>query len=564
MGKRQEAYLKTMYRQFLLVLIAAAVCISLLLAGYYTFREIRVLREEKERQLDQTMFYMERIFDEVDTITSSIWINSAVQDLMRNYKDKPDYLLYRDCQNYLSTMVNNVNSIEWVDIYLEKENSLITSNSGVFYNLEGEAKEYYQDLTAATEKTSWSSDYTNHYLPYFSRSSNVIIWVRPVFYTLTGRKAGVLAVGIPVHELYNYLNVKDQTEGLVLMLGDEQMVIFSSNESTGEEYSDGCTVLSRSEGAFGITALYYYQDQLIISHLIPVLFWIGIIICLFTAIYKMIIRISSKKISRPVETLMTAMKEMEKGVFGYQIKEKREDVFGDIFRGFNAMSANLQNLVREVLEERLRKEDLRYRLLQSQINPHFLYNIFGNMIWMIEQKDYSGLERMISATAGYYKTTLNYGSEEICLVDNLKQLQNYVWIQKTRFGDRFECCIDFDDEILPLCIPNFILQPLVENAISHGAQNKIGTTEIVVTGTLDQGMLRFEIWDNGSGIERERLQDIRKALMDRSNNGKEYFALVNIARRLELKYHGKASISIDSEYKKWTKVILNMPGEEDV
>ena len=163
-----------------------------------------------------------------------------------------------------------------------------------------------------------------------------------------------------------------------------------------------------------------------------------------------------------------------------------------------------------------------------------------------------------------YKTALNYGNQDICLADNLKQLEYYVWIQQVRFAGQFKCRICFDEEILPLCIPNLILQPLVENAIGHGARYKEGVTEIAVTGTLDNGRLRFEIWDNGQGIEKNVLLEIREALEDGASDGKKYFALVNIARRLELRYHGNASITIDSVCKEWTRVVLEMPGEENV
>lgn len=586
-GKKKTSYMRVIYLQFLTVLVIAAVCINVILIGYYTYRERKLIRDEKESQLSQSLFYTERIMAEADTIASSIWTSSEVQNLMKNYKSKPDYLLYRDCVDYLANMVLNVSAVSWVDIYLSEPGNLVTSNDGVFYGLEEEFGEYYERITQETDGAVWAMDYQNHFLPYFHRNKNVVTLLRPVYSTLTGKKEGILCVGIPVNELYNYLAPGDGSQGTMisfngeylrpLHMEQEHFELWQGTDGIGSQmeqasgrlyrYQYGGTkyaALKKGQEGTGLSVCCFYTEHDLRPNLLPVAACTAAVILLFAAAYGVIIRISDKKMSQPVAVLMNAMKEMEKGTFGVNIEEERDDVFGEIYQGFNHMAANLQRLVREVLEERLRKEDFKYRLLQSQINPHFLYNIFNNMIWMIEQKDYEGMERMVCATAGYYKTALNYGNQDICLADNLKQLEYYVWIQQVRFAGQFKCRICFDEEILPLCIPNLILQPLVENAIGHGARYKEGVTEIAVTGTLDNGRLRFEIWDNGQGIEKNVLLEIREALEDGASDGKKYFALVNIARRLELRYHGNASITIDSVCKEWTRVVLEMPGEENV
>lgn len=586
-GKKKASYMRAVYLQFLTVLVTAAVCINVILIGYYTYRERKLIRDEKESQLSQSLFYTERIMAEADTIASSIWTSSEVQNLMKNYRSKPDYLLYRDCVDYLANMVQNVSAVSWVDIYLSGPGNLVTSNDGVFYRLEEGPREYYEGITKGTDASVWVMDYQHHFLPYFHRNKNVVTLMRPVYSTLTGRKEGVLCVGIPVNELYNYLAAGDGSQGTIISFGgeylpplrmeQEHMSLWQGENGIGKQmdsapgrlhrYQYGGTkyaALQKGQGETGLAVYCYYKEHDLRPNLLPVAACTAAVILLFAAAYGVIIRISNKKMSQPVAVLMNAMKEMENGTFGVSIEEQRDDVFGEIFQGFNHMAANLQRLVREVLEERLRKEDFKYRLLQSQINPHFLYNIFNNMIWMIEQKDYEGMERMVCATAGYYKTALNYGNQDICLADNLKQLEYYVWIQRVRFPDQFDCEICFDEEILSLCIPNLILQPLVENAIGHGARYKEGITEIAVTGTVDNGRLRFEVWDNGQGIEEEVLLKIRESLKDDAADGKEFFALVNIARRLELRYHGKASITIDSVCGEWTRVVLEMPGDENV
>lgn len=551
-NRRQRfSYMRTIYIQFFIVFMVAAVCINVTLFGYYMWREQKLLREEKERQLEQSLFYIQRILEEADTVSASIWGSAQVQDILKKRKQKPDYLMYRDCMDYFAQTLSNVNSAAWADLYISDSGYLVTSNDGVFYHMEEAEKDYYAQKTVELTKPGWSMDYQTHYLSYFHRSHQVITLMQPVYATLNGRKAGVLCVGVPITELHNYLTDETDEEGMVLFRKPEK--------------DDSFEILERVDEATGVRVYLYYRKHPAFPAVGTILACMAGIIMLFGLAFGMIIRISEEKMMHPVSVLMDAMKEMEGGTFGVQIHEERTDVFGDIFQGFNHMAANLQRLVYEVLEERVRKEEFRYRLLQSQINPHFLYNIFNNMIWMTEQKDYDGLEQMISATAGYYKTTLNHGNQDICLVDNLKQLQCYIQIQKVRFVGQFECELAFEDAILSMSIPNFFLQPLVENAISHGARNKRGVTQILVTGWLDEGNLHFEVWDDGCGIEAHRLEGIRKAIADgRCAKDGEYFALANIAGRMALRWKKHAKMEIDSVYGEWTKVHLYIPEEEHV
>ena len=201
-------------------------------------------------------------------------------------------------------------------------------------------------------------------------------------------------------------------------------------------------------------------------------------------------------------------------------------------------------------------------MLQSQIKPHFLYNIFNSMIWMTEQKHYHGLEQMVYATAGYYKTSLNFGNDAINLFDNLNQLKYYAKIQEIRFPDKFQCKIVFDEEILCDSIPNLLLQPLLENAIGHGAAVGKEKTLITVNGYRQKSDLVFEIQDNGTGIEPERLKQIQEVLEQTDYQEDEFFALANIAQRIRMSYHGKGSLIIESVFGKGTKVIVRLPGEE--
>ena len=225
------------------------------------------------------------------------------------------------------------------------------------------------------------------------------------------------------------------------------------------------------------------------------------------------------------------------------------------------MAGHLQTVVDELVAEKTRGRELKQRLLQMQIRPHFLYNIFNNMVWMTEQKKYDTLEQLVKSTAGFYKTALNAGSSDIMLLENRRQLEYYVTIQKFRFGDQFDLETQIDEAIEDRMIPNLLLQPLVENAIAHGLRDEKERGKIIVRAKAADGGILLSVSDNGCGITPDRLKAIREAVSSGADNSEQFFALVNIAARLRSVYGSKAELRIESKENAGTRVEIWIPDD---
>lgn len=264
----------------------------------------------------------------------------------------------------------------------------------------------------------------------------------------------------------------------------------------------------------------------------------------------------------PADTLLRGFKDVEEGNFTVRLNDRRNDVFGDLFGGFNHMAERLEYMIEELNNERTRRNEFKFSLLQMQIKPHFLYNLFNNMIWMMEQKDYERLEVLIQSTAGYYKSALNYGNQDIMLMENQRQLEYYAKIQKIRFGDTFTFSVDFPEKVQFYSIPNLLLQPLVENSIIHGLKGKKEICHIRVSARLEGQMLVLVTEDDGCGIPKETLKDIRNELKRYEGDGNRYFALINITARLHSRYKERADFVIDSEQGRGTCVTIRIPLDE--
>lgn len=583
--KKQQSTLKNkLYLYFFKVLLLTGLFINFVLLSFFAYREQEVISSGRKWMLYQTMTYADRIMEEVESIGDAIWTSSQVQGLKAANLQNINYLYFLDCMKYLTNMELSVSSIHQIRLYYADTNTLVTSNNGVFYNLNEESTQYYKNWMNSLDKSIWTLNFSYDLTQEADVKKKEIYHVRPVYSSSTGKKIGLLSIEVPLqtfNELINQENtekdgfsiIKDgsiltyetHNEEIIQVWNQEEGMIGKVTDNrdgsidfyhSGQRYRSVYVTSDYS----GWTFVSYYPHTYLIFNQLPLIVIIFLFLSLVVA-YIMIIRISNNSIIQPVETLKNAMKQIEEGQFGTQIKENRTDVFGEIFSFFNHMSARSKELVEELIIERLRIKDSKLKMLQSQIKPHFLYNIFNNMIWMSEQKNYEGLEQMIYAISGYYKTSLNFGKNDISLADNLKQLQYYSMIQQMRFPNKFECDIVFEEDILSLEIPNLLLQPILENSFNYGVTKKEGKTNIYVHGYKKDNTIYFEFYDNGMGIEEERLEQIRNAINQDGYQGTEFFALTNVAERLRIYYSDKGKLTIESSFGKWTFVVISLSEE---
>lgn len=507
--------------------------------------------------MSQTVYFTDRFVKEIEDSANVFSISSAVQKLT-TYRARKNYLDYADCSELLSGYTMMVPGIYRIDLYIKNNGTLVTSTEGVFYDLPEEERAVYLEYVERDEKWFWAVDYQGREPELIARNRNepYIGLIKPVFSKYTGKKEGVACISLRVSELEKMIPVDDgKNDAFSIFYGDSLI--------TGSTIDGDLKKISQTSEYSGLRFEYYYSKTNLLMNGVAVFGVIFALTAFFAALFFILVEISERKMFYPVTTLLNAFDRVEKGEFDIRLDEDRNDLFREIFQHFNQTAMRLKQMIDELSNERTRRNEFKYRLLQMQIKPHFLYNLFNNMIWMVEQKDYEKLEVLINATAGYYKTALNYGNKDIMLAENQKQLEYYGEIQRIRFGEKFTLHVDFTEEVQFLSIPNLLLQPLIENSILHGTKNvEAEVISIEVTGKLLEGRLHLEVWDNGSGIDSETLKDIRVEMKNYEDNGTKYFALVNVAARLQNRYKGKARMMIDSSYGKWTRVVIEIPVHE--
>ena len=270
-------------------------------------------------------------------------------------------------------------------------------------------------------------------------------------------------------------------------------------------------------------------------------------------------RIVSLRISSPILKLNDSVTEYEAG------KEPNIYIGGSLeirHLGESIQKSYKQNaaLMKEVVWQQNERRKSELEALQSQINPHFLYNTLDSITWMVEGGKNEEASFMISQLAKLFRISLSKGHTIIRVRDELQHAQSYMNIQMTRYKNQFSVVFDVDPSLYEYCIVKLSLQPLLENAINYGVREMEDSGEIRVTGKLDNGMLILSVSDNGIGIPPDEIDDL---LTDTGRVHKKGsgVGLVNVNNRIQILFGKEYGLKIESELDEGTTVSICMPAE---
>ena len=230
-------------------------------------------------------------------------------------------------------------------------------------------------------------------------------------------------------------------------------------------------------------------------------------------------------------------------------------------RSIGDMAARIQKLMADIVAEHESKRKSEFDTLQSQINPHFLYNTLDIIVWMIENEQKAEAVKIVTALARFFRISLSKGKSIITVRDELEHVRNYLMIQQMRFKNKFEYKIDADPESLDLASLKLMLQPLVENAIYHGMEFMDGDGEILIQTRLEEGELWFTIQDNGLGMPQEQAESLLShgAPVHSSTGRGSGIGVKNVNERIRLYFGKEYGLSIFSEPDEGTTIHIHLP-----
>lgn len=494
-------------------------------------------------------FILENEKDNVSIKSRIIQLN---KELMYLISSKPYiYSIYFKGFNGVSTDTKNASNL----IDAEKEAEIIQLKGGYVWNI-GEV------------------------INYDGTSTNVFSLIRVIndMYNLPNRLA-LLKININEEELTKIYSTKimGKQDDLLIIDSDSRIVSSLDKEKLGQKLSFNIfNYISKEskEGYFQTVVAgkdclitYYHIETLDykIVNFVPIkelleenrviqkamleVALISFFVCVLFAF------LFSIYVLKPLKKISVQMKKVENEDFDAQVNFNSNDEIALLGRSFNRMSAKLKELINQVYRVKIKQKETEIAALQAQINPHFLYNALDTIYWMGRMEKAFETSKLIEALAKLFRLSLNSGRELILLRNEVEHLKYYLIIQKKRYGNSIKFHINIEEELLERQVLKLVLQPLVENSITHGIDNKEGKGNIFVTVKKISSDIIYEVKDDGIGIDISEVHQLLRNIGD-SNKG---LGIKNVNDRLKLYFGEQYGIEFFNETGGGTKVIVKQP-----
>ncbi|MBR6403880.1 MAG: sensor histidine kinase [Eubacterium sp.] len=370
-------------------------------------------------------------------------------------------------------------------------------------------------------------------------------------------------------------NVKSDLNALIKLLGilDERVDDILKNVEEGGHYDENMEMLDMNIRT--LTSLiqddiqkYIYDEatnmemlrrEVAASLLTTVRILVLILILSIIFIYVISKRLS-RRITEPITELCDMTEKFAGGDFSVSYHTNSNDEMETLAESFNSMVKEIETLIEDIHKEQENAKDAELRLLQEQINPHFLYNTLDAIIWMTESGENQKAIQVIQELSSFFRISLSKGQSEITIRNEREHVKSYLEIQHYRYQDIMDYEIDFEEDILDYHIQKLTLQPIVENALYHGIKNKRGQGMIKVCGRQDGKDIVFTVEDNGIGMNEEELERLRSLIAGNLvQDDQSGFGMANVEKRLQMLYGTSYGMTVESKYGEGTVVTVRIP-----
>lgn len=271
-----------------------------------------------------------------------------------------------------------------------------------------------------------------------------------------------------------------------------------------------------------------------------------------------------RKIYDPIGNIGASIKNIVEGNLEINNVRKKPGLFLSYYDDLSSMTEKLKLLIKNEYAANILRKQAELNAMQSQINPHFLYNTLESIRGQAITEGVTNIERMTKALANLFRYSISKKGNMVTLSEEIKNAENYLTIQQYRFNNKFVVQNSIEPDTLEHRVPKLIIQPLIENAIQHGLETKIGKGTILLKGYKTQSRLIFSIEDDGVGIEENKLKLINEALekgseIDRLSEGKTSIGLINVHLRIRMMFGNEYGLKIYSTIGSGTKAEVTLP-----
>ena len=535
--------------------------------------EIRQENEEMIRQINRSVdSYLRTIMKLSDSLYYGVVKNA---DMSSDSVNRDFTLLYNNNKDYVSNIA-----------LLSKDGKLLEAvpAARLKTDLDVTEENWFQNTLERTDNLHFS---TPHVQYIFDNHENQYRWVitmsRAVESTNgTATDQGVLLVDISYDSLRQLLqHVTMGNNGYVYMISSSGELIYhpqmqlidsglaQENLQTAASYRDGNyeeeyqgrtrNIIVKSVGYTGWKIIGVTPETGLALNNLKTNLFLVFVVAFFIFILSLINAYISSRITTPIHKLEISVNELEEGKLDTEVYQGGSYEIRHLGRSIGDMAKRIQMLMDDIVAEHESKRKSEFDTLQSQINPHFLYNTLDIIVWMIENEQKDEAVKVVTALARFFRISLSKGKSIITVRDEIEHVRNYLMIQQKRFKNKFTYRIESEPDVLALASLKLMLQPLVENAIYHGMEFMDGDGEILVSAYLENGDLWFSIQDNGLGMTEEQVDSLLSDKPHVASKRGSGIGVKNVNERIHLYFGEEYGLRIESEPDEGTKIVIHLP-----
>ena len=449
----------------------------------------------------------------------------------------------------------DLNTQEWYATELEKPNGPILTSSHVQHIISGE-RPWVITLSRGIRDRSGSGEKEGvffidlNYSAISELCDQSTVGTKGYAFILDAK--GNIVYHPQQQQLYNEL----QTENISLIMDTDEDTVLTGTGNDGKLYS-----ISRSEKTgWTVVDCTNVKELLSKSRQAQSVYVLTAIILVIVAL--LFSRFMARSITLPIQKLRDSMKKVQEGDFSVSdvVVDSKNEI-GSLTKSFDVMTHRIHELMEQNVHEQEEKRKSELKALQSQINPHFLYNTLDSIIWMAEGKKNEEVVLMTASLARLLRQSISNEDEVVPIANEVEYARGYLTIQKMRYKDKLGFQIEVDSSILYIPLIKLVLQPIIENAIYHGLKYKESKGLLIVKGFMKDGNAVLQVIDDGVGMDEETLAHIYdKHKVNYHSNG---VGVYNVQKRLKLYYGEDYGITYTSELGKGTTATITIPGRQE-
>lgn len=587
---------------FLLIFISIFLPVMAVSAILYGMAENAVTEQTVKvvtNSIDKVIGRIDYSFQEAARMSSLVLDDrrfAALADYAKPFdsaEKNQDFIQIRDVLESYISRVNSAYILPGLDsccVYLPYQHAVVDSKTTYYENVNESNVSFYSQASNGMDGKWYVADPVDYYTLNGKTSrvpeSKVITYGR-LLKSATGQTMAALAINVNssyINESYSAIESLMSGE-FVVMDGDGRIVSHPDASLIGSIAPKYAPIhakigaLGALSGSFflpvnGVQSLVIYSVSAYTgwsyAHIIPASailgnmyrikgILVGVILPAAVILMLLLTYALSYFFYTPLLKLVTAMQKVEGRDLSVRIDDRRRDEYHKVYKGFNDMTEELKRLIHDLTSEKILKKEAQIKLLQAQINPHFMYNTLESIYSIAKIKGVEEIAAMTAALSRFFRISLSGGRDEVPLREALELAVNYLTIQNIRFKGKIRYEISVPEGLMGCVVPKFLLQPVVENSIFHGIESIRGQGLLTVNGSEEDGVMTLKVADNGKGIGPDRLRELRESLESDGAGSAGNFALRNLSRQIKLKYGDEYGLKIDSTAGEGTAVEIRIP-----